>query len=320
MTLKERIENNPLVRGTIRVLREIKPPGFGGVSLYEVMRFFFVGLFEGFVTTRASAIAFSFFMAIFPFTLFLLTIIAYIPIDNFQEELLLLIQDVVPPNSYSAVESTIMDILSNRRGGLLSLGFILALFFANNGVNAIITGFYQSYHKVEFRNFFNQIGVSLGLTLTLSFLFILSIALIIFSEIGLSYLQNIDFISRFNSQLLGLAKWLIVLLLVFYSLSLLFYYGPAKQRQYHFVTPGGILATVLLIISSYVFSFYVSNFASYNKLYGSIGTLLIILVWIWINSLSLLIGFELNASIRQALRERRGNEEIKLKKQSEAVE
>lgn len=302
-----------LVRSGEKVLKTIKPWGFGGVSLYEVLRFFIQGLFEGFITTRASAISFSFFLALFPFSIFLLTVIAYIPIDNFQEELMLLISKVVPPNSFQAIEATIDDILSIRRGDLLSLGFLLALFFANNGVNAILTGFYQSYHKVELRNLFGQYGVSLGLTIALSTLFITSVALIIFSEVGISRLEDLRIVSNFSSNLLFAVRFIIIVLLVFLSLSLLFYYGPASQKTYRFISPGGILATVLLFVTSYAFSYYVSNFASYNKLYGSIGTLLVILLWIWVNSLAILIGFELNASISEALKEHQGDHEIRLK-------
>jgi membrane protein len=302
-----------LVRSGEKVLKTIKPWGFGGVSLYEVLRFFIQGLFEGFITTRASAISFSFFLALFPFSIFLLTVIAYIPIDNFQEELMLLISKVVPPNSFQAIEATIDDILSIRRGDLLSLGFLLALFFANNGVNAILTGFYQSYHKVELRNLFGQYGVSLGLTIALSTLFITSVALIIFSEVGISRLEDLRIVSNFSSNLLFAVRFIIIVLLVFLSLSLLFYYGPASQKTYRFISPGGILATVLLFVTSYAFSYYVSNFASYNKLYGSIGTLLVILLWIWVNSLAILIGFELNASISEALKEHQGDDEIRLK-------
>lgn len=302
-----------LVRSGEKLLKTIKPWGFGGVSLYEVLRFFIQGLFEGFITTRASAISFSFFLALFPFSIFLLTVIAYIPIDNFQEELMLLISKVVPPNSFQAIEATIDDILSIRRGDLLSLGFLLALFFANNGVNAILTGFYQSYHKVELRNLFGQYGVSLGLTIALSTLFITSVALIIFSEVGISRLEDLRIVSDFSSNLLFAVRFIIIVLLVFLSLSLLFYYGPASQKTYRFISPGGILATVLLFVTSYAFSYYVSNFASYNKLYGSIGTLLVILLWIWVNSLAILIGFELNASISEALKEHQGDDEIRLK-------
>ena len=302
-----------LVRSGEKLLKTIKPWGFGGVSLYEVLRFFIQGLFEGFITTRASAISFSFFLALFPFSIFLLTVIAYIPIDNFQEELMLLISKVVPPNSFQAIEATIDDILSIRRGDLLSLGFLLALFFANNGVNAILTGFYQSYHKVELRNLFGQYGVSLGLTIALSTLFITSVALIIFSEVGISRLEDLRIVSNFSSNLLFAVRFIIIVLLVFLSLSLLFYYGPASQKTYRFISPGGILPTVLLFVTSYAFSYYVSNFASYNKLYGSIGTLLVILLWIWVNSLAILIGFELNASISEALKEHQGDDEIRLK-------
>ena len=144
----KRVERGKLTGKLVKFLRVIKLPGFQGASVYEILKFFLDGLVEGFITTRAAAISFNFFLAIFPFAIFLFTIIPYIPIDHFQENLLEIIQSLLPRTTYDSVESTLIDILSIKRGGLLSFGFVLALLFANNGVMGIITGFNQTDRNV----------------------------------------------------------------------------------------------------------------------------------------------------------------------------
>lgn len=283
-----------------RLLKKIYLPGFGGVNLYQVLKFFVTGLLEGYLTTRAASISFSFFLAIFPFTIFLLTIIAYIPIDNFQNELIHLLQQVVPPKTWEAIDNTLTDIIQIKRGGLLSLGFVLALFFANNGVNSILTSFNATFHSIEIRTFFSQLRASIVLTIVLSVMFITSVTLVIFSESIIDRLEVLDIVSRFQSQLLGFAQLIVVLALIFFSITLLYYYGPANRKEHKFFSPGAILSTLLLWGTSYGFAAYVTNFASYNQIYGSIGTLIIILLWIYINAIVLLVGFELNASIVHA--------------------
>ena len=291
---------SPPLMALRKVLKRIYLPGFGGVDLYQVLKFFAKGIIEGYLTTRAASISFSFFLAIFPFTIFLLTIIAYVPIDNFQAELIQLLESVVPPKTWVAIDKTLTDIIKIKRGGLASLGFVLALFFANNGVNSILTSFNATFHSIEIRNFFGQLFASIILTVVLSVLFIISVALIIFSEFMVKRLEVLDIVSRFEGQMLGVAQVIVLIALIFFSITLLYYYGPANRKEYRFFSPGALLTTLLLWATSYGFAAYVANFASYNQIYGSIGTLIIILLWIYLNSIVLLIGFELNASIAHA--------------------
>lgn len=283
-----------------KVLKKIYLPGFGGVDLYQVLKFFATGIIEGYLTTRAASISFSFFLALFPFTIFLLTIIAYVPIDNFQAELIHLLESVVPPKTWVAIDKTLTDIIEIKRGGLASLGFVLALFFANNGVNSILTSFNATFHSIEMRNFFSQLFASIILTLVLSALFIISVVLIIFSEFAVKRLEVLDVVSQFEGQMLGVAQVIVLVALIFFSITLLYFYGPANRKEHRFFSPGALLSTLLLWGTSYGFAAYVSNFASYNQIYGSIGTLIIILLWIYVNSIVLLVGFELNASIAHA--------------------
>lgn len=285
----------------IGVLRMIVVPGFGGVPLYDVLVFFVKGLFEGSVSTRAAAVSYNFFLAIFPFILFLFTLIPYIPVADFQVTLFSLFQEIIPPETFAMVEKTIFEIIMLQNSGLLSLSFILTFYFSTNGVNAIMDGFNSSLHSSQIRNWWKQQLTAIFLMAILSVLVILAITFITVGSFAINWLIEKGLIQDdLTITLLEIVRWLIILLLTFFSVSFLYYFGPAERRAYAFFSPGSILATFLLIIGTLGFNIYIANFSRYNALYGSIGTLIIFLVWIFISSFILLIGFELNASIRQA--------------------
>jgi len=302
LTIRERL---------VAVLRLLILPGFNDVPLYDVLVFFIRGIFKGALTTRAAAVAFNFFLAIFPFILFLFTLIPYLPIDNFQVTLLDLFKDIIPPNTYSEVEETILEIVLRQNRGLLSLSFILTFFFSTNGISAIMDGFNGTWHAMDTKTWLQQRLSAIFLMLVLSFFVILAIALITSGGIIIEWLIKHSFISSgITAQLLQVFRWLIIVLLTFLSLSMLYYYAPAKRKEYQFISPGSILATALFIVGTLAFNFYISNFSRYNALYGSIGTLIIFLMWLYFDAFILLIGFELNASIRQAKRENKDLEEV----------
>jgi membrane protein len=258
---------------------------------------------DGSFTTRASAIAFSFFLALFPAIIFLFTLIPYIPIRNFQAELFLLIRDLLPASTFAAVEETIQDILTKPRGGLLSLGFLMALIFASNGLVSMMNAFDASLHTIEKRNWIEQRLISIVLLFILSVLLTLAISLIIAGQSAINYLDNSSLIgSRLTYYLLSVGKWLITLSLFFFAYSSLYFFAPTRKTRWRFVSPGGSLATLLSILVLIGFGYYINQFSQYYKLYGSIGTLLVILLLCYLMSLILLIGFELNNSITAARR------------------
>lgn len=286
----------------LRLLRLIKIPFFQGQSLYDVFRFFYIGIVDGNVTSRAASVSFSFFLALFPGIIFLFTLIPYIPVDDFQEVLFQMMSEVMPPNTFEAAESTIDDIINNKRGDLLSFGFIAALIFATNGTNALINNFNSGVHQFKTRGFWRQELVALFLTLLLSVLFLIGIALIIFTEGFTDWLIQIKLIPAEIKSFLRIGRNTLLILVIFFSISLLYYFGPADRRLFRFFSPGSILATVLILIGSELFSYYINNFNQYNRLYGSIGTLLIIMLWIYLNSIFLIVGYEFNAGIAAARR------------------
>lgn len=276
-------------------------PFFDGVALYDVAIFFWRSIVDGAITTRASAVAFSFFIAFFPFLIFLFTLIPYIPVDNFQTELLFLIESIVPESTYETIEGTMTDIVTRPRSGLLSFGFVLALIFSTNGLASMMSAFDATIHSIKGRTWIGQRLTAIGLLLILSVLLTLAIALFSGGQKLIAYLNELEII-RANLMviILTVANWIITVSLFFFAYSFLYYMAPAKKTKWRFISAGGTLATLLSIIALAGFTYYIKNFSKYNELYGSIGTLLIILFLMYIMSLILLVGFELNASIYQA--------------------
>jgi len=291
------------VAQAIKTSRRIVLPGFNGTPIYDVAVFFFRGLTEGYINSRAAAISYSVFLAIFPFLIFLFNIIPFIPIANFQQQLLGIIQDFMPRMAYESVKETIIDIVTRPRSSLLIFNLILTLYFSTNGVNSLIEAFNNTSHDLETRASYKQYLVSIFIVLINSLLLIMAIGLITFGSAMLRYILP-DTIedSWLVVLLLEVLRWIIILTLLLMAISIIYYLAPAKRKNFRFFSPGSLLATLLIVTTTLGFNFYVDNFSRYNALYGSLGTLMIVLVWIYINAISLIIGFELNASIRIAKR------------------
>ncbi len=274
-------------------------PGFSPLPLYTVAAFFFQEIQKDSLVNKASSLAYNFMMALFPSIIFLFTLIPYIPISNFQNQLMSIIALLLPENAYLAFESTLEDIVKNQNGKLLSLGFVLALFFATNGINTLMQAFNKSSLIVETRTFIKQRYVALNLTLLTAFSLITGVAVMVIGEFVITFIRNELNLqdSAFWIYLIMISRWIIIIVVYFVTTSLLYRYGPANSKKWKFFSAGSLLATVLAVLTSLAFSFYINNFGTYNKLYGSIGTLLVVMIWLYLNSLILLIGFELNASL-----------------------
>ncbi len=282
-------------------------PGFGGLSLLYVGEHFHKAITKGAMTIRAGAIAYSFFLALFPSIMFIFTLIPYIPVDNFQAELMRLLHDVMPEKIFSVIEGTVVDIASNKRGSLLSIGVVAALVFSTNGVNRLIGAFNETVNTFETRNWLEKRAVSLLLVLIVSLLISIAIGLIIFSEKIISLLVSAGFLEdKFTIYLLMFGRWLVTVSLFYFAIAFVYYLAPSRKAEFKFFSPGSTVATILGILSSVGFSYYINNFNRYNTFFGSIGTLMLLLLWIYINSFVLLIGFELNASILNARKKHLG--------------
>lgn len=283
------------------MLKNLNLPGFEGVSISHVVNFVIKGFRKGVLVTRASAIAFNLLMAIIPSTIFLFTLIPFIPIPNFHQELIKLFESILPVNAFSFLETTIVDVVTNKSGGFLLFMFVATIIFSTNGIHAIINSFVVSSHTFKPRTWVNQRKVSIILLFVVILMIGLAGFMIIFGKMAVTRLVELQIIERhLVIIMLILFKWIIVILLMLLAISFLYYFAPAIKSDFRFISPGSMVATILFIITSLGFSAYVNSFGQYNRLYGWIGTLLVILLWLYLNSIALLIGFELNLSIKEA--------------------
>ncbi len=285
----------------VRLGKNVKIPGLMGMSLYDVLKIYFLGIIKGALTSRAGGIAFSFFMALFPFLLFILTLIPYVPIEEFQQDFLFMIESLLPPNTASSFQGVISDIVNNKYGGLLSFGFIASIFLMANGVSAIFAGFEYSYHVVEMRSILRQYFISMLMAIVLSIILVIVVAITVYFEIGINDLKSRGWLED-DVYWIEKGRYFLLVALIFFSVSILYKYGAKEVKHKTFFTPGSILTTLLTILMFKLFAIYVLKFATYNELYGSIGTLLVLMLFVWINAIILLLGFELNASINRLQR------------------
>lgn len=293
-----KIKESSVVKLLVSGSKKIILPGFEGVPIYDVITFFISGLRDSALGNKAASLSFRFFLAIFPGLIFIITLIPYIPVHNFQDLLLQMMQDLMPASAFQATQETFLDLLHNKQGGLLSFGFIFALYLATDGVYAMMRGFNESVHIVEKRSAFKIRLISFMLVGIITLLLTISTALIVFSGWFFGYLQQEGIItSDITLWMLLIGKWVILLGLLFTAISFLYYFGPSGNVKYRFISAGSSLATIFIILVSWGFAYYVNNFGSYNKLYGSIGTIIVVMLFINFNVFVVLLGYELNSSI-----------------------
>ncbi|MCF6307685.1 MAG: YihY/virulence factor BrkB family protein [Flavobacteriaceae bacterium] len=275
----------PIIRYLVIIPKKIRLPRFEGLTLWDLIYTYVFGIIEGTFSSRAGSIAFSFFMALFPFLLFLLNLIPYLPIEPYH--FIAFVEEILPPHTTEFFLPVIRDISENPRGGLLSFVFFLTIFLMTNGVNAIFSGFEYSYHVKINRTFFKQYFVALGVSISLAILLLFAITLLVYSK---QYLGEINIL-----------QYSIFIFLIYLVIATLYYFGIKEGKKFRFFSIGSLVTTLSYILTTYIFGVYINNFSNYNELYGSIGALLIMMLYIWINSNLLLLGFELNATL-QSLR------------------
>ncbi|MCB0820932.1 MAG: YihY/virulence factor BrkB family protein [Bacteroidetes bacterium] len=289
----------PIIKQLIALLERIRFPGFPEASLMDVFRRFRDSLSSSRISMRAAAVSFNFFMAIFPSVIFMFTLTAYLPIEDFDVRLLDALQQVLPPASYMAVKNTILDIISQQRGGLLSLGVLVALFYSINGVKSVIDSFNSSSIVRDTRPVFKIYLVSLALTLFIIILLVLAIALMIFTNLALDFLIDKGIITYgINYALIVAGKWIIFYSLILFSVAFLYYLGPPRHTRMRFLSLGALATSFLMLLLIVGFGFFVKNFGTYNTVYGSVGALIALLALINLSSMLLLAGYEFNLSVK----------------------
>ncbi|AXG74320.1 YihY/virulence factor BrkB family protein [Flavobacterium arcticum] len=299
--LEHKLERIPVVKHIVRFGKSIKLPWSEGLTLYHMLELYITGIIKGDISYRAGAIAFSFFMSLFPFALFLLNLIPYIPVKNFQKDFMRFVAQNVPPNTYDAIAGILQDITNTSYNSLLSTGILLAILLMSNGMNAILSGFQSSLHITIKRSYFKQYAVAVGLSLVFTILLIITVVAIITFEVVIHILKSNGFLTD-DVYLLEIGRYAFLVLMILTATSMLFKFAAKETQKAAFFSYGSVFTTILFIITSFLFSIYVVRFAQYNELYGSIGTLLVLMLYIWINCFILLLGFELNALIHKLKR------------------
>lgn len=294
--ITNRILELPPVKFLLAKSKTTSLPGFRGIPIYDVVKFFITQVKTVGMEERAAAISFNFVMAIPPSIIFLFTLIPFFPVSQqFQEQLYGLIRDVVPGEKDNAVLiGFLKDFINNPRTALLSVGFILSMFFSSNAVMGIMRSFDKNYIGFRKRSDFQKRVIALRITMVMFVMVLTAIVLLVARNFVLEWFGIENALLR---KVIVNARWLVIILLVFMTISYIYRHAPAVQKKWRLINPGSILATFLMVLLSLLLSWWVSTFGSYNQLYGSIGTILIIMLLIFINSIVLLIGFELNVSI-----------------------
>ncbi len=278
--------------------------------MFDVSSFFFKEIGRTAIVIRSGALAFNFLLAFFPATIFLFTLLPYVPIEGFDLIFFNFIQEIMPEKTYEAFYSTVLNLVSIPRGGLLSLGFILAVYFSSNGVMMMMTAFDKAYPTTfKKRNFFKKRIIALGLTVLMASLLGLSIALVVAGNKFLRWIFEATNVNHGLYTTFFVLKWVILLMLFYSVISLLYKFGPPLKTKFNFWTPGALLATLLSLMSSVIFSFVINNFGRFDEFYGSIGALIVTMIWLRLNASILLIGYELNVSIAVSRDLRRISEE-----------
>ena len=281
----------------VEFLEALKIPGYIGFSFYDLSEMYLSGIVNGALSSRAGSIAFSFFMALFPFLLFILNLIAFIPIDNFDSVLFNFIELLLPQETQGFFTDIFTDIRQKQRAGLLSSVFLLSIFLTANGVSSIFSSFEVSYHVVLSRSFVRQYLYSMMVGVLLALVLLVGVTALIFFEIFI--LSNLDELIPSEINWIRIVQMFFYTILIYISVAILYYFGTIEGKKNRFFSPGALMTCLLILITTYLFGIYIDNFSTYNQLYGSIGALLIFLFYIWLNSSVLLLGFELNATLNR---------------------
>jgi membrane protein len=298
--IERKFYNSRFFRWVEAKSKKIILPGFQGAPLYDVAAFFSNQVKKVGLEDRARSIAFSFLTAIPAAAIFICTLIPYLPVSQqIKHQLLLITRDITPnQNTYVLVSKFLEDFLEKPRVGLLSFGFVLALFYSSNAMMGIMRSFNKSLIYNTKRNVFQARWMAIKLTTLVLFMVIGSVIILVTqAELLRNLLKWLHIQNHSARWLFRTLRWVVIIPLFYIAIAYIYKYGPSVHKRWRLFSPGTLLATFLTILTTLFFSYWVNNFATYNKVYGSIGTVMILMLLIYFNSLVLLIGYELNVSI-----------------------
>jgi membrane protein len=309
--IRKKILSVPLARSSRHVTKRVKLKRYGNLSLYRFLNIFFFNISDDEIFARANGVSYTLILAIFPAIIFLFTLIPYITVyfpEINRESIMQFMGEMMPPSMYEVASSTVLDIVSNQRGGLLTFGFVFALFLATNGMLALMRAFNACYKTVDKRNIWRMRLTATGLTLMLALSLLLAVVLLVVGQFVINYVTvNLgDFSSlnldKFTIYLLLTLRFVVIFTVFFFAISFIYYFGPAVHYNWKFFSIGSWVATLGCLAISYGFSYYVTHFGSYNKVYGSIGALIALMIWIQLLTIVLLFGYEINASLHYGMK------------------
>lgn len=295
--VEDTLKKIPGIGWIVRKSKMIILPGLEGLSLYDLWEIYSIGIIKGAFSLRANSISFNFFMAIFPFLLFLLNLIPFVWfIDDFQLKFLVFVDELLPAQTHEFFGDVFTDIASNQRVGLLSFVFFLSIFLMSNGINAVFEGFESSYHAQVRRSFVRQYVAAIVVAIIVALLLLLTVIATVYLTFVLENLRIFDLVTD-TIVWVKIGRFAVFVAMIYVGVSTLYYFGTREGRLHRFFSVGALFTTILIVLTTFLFGVYIDNFSTYNELYGSIGALLIMMVYIWLNSNILLLGFELNASL-----------------------
>jgi membrane protein len=304
LKIERKVYNSAPFRFLENKTKRIYLPGFQGIPLSEVLRYFMSQVRKVGLNDRARSIAFSFLTAIPAAMIFICTLIPYLPIARqIEHQLLLLTKDIAPnQNTYVLVSQFLQDFLEKPRVGLLSLGFVLTLFYSSSAMVGIMRSFNKSLIHNTRRNAFQTRWMALKLTALVLCIVIGSVIILVTqAELLRDILKSMHIRTNDHNYrwIFRTLRWVVIIPLFYLTIACIYKYGPAVHKRWALFSPGTLLATTLTILTTLAFSYWVNRFGTYNKIYGSIGTVMILMLLVYFNSLVLLIGYELNVSIYQ---------------------
>ncbi len=272
--------------------------------LCRIISILYQKIFQFDIDVRAAAVAYNFTLAVFPTIIFLFSLLPYMPIEHLDLKMIGFLKGTMPKNLQGDLTELISEIVNKKRGGVLSFGFIFALFASTSGIMALIRSFNLTYKTNENRGFFKERFIAVGLNFLLTFVLLIAFTVFILGNFIVKTLAKRDLIQYdFTFYLTKSLTYLIIFSVFFFTISIIYYYAPAIHKRWKFFNAGSITASILTISVTNLFSYYLVNFASYHKVYGSIGSLIALMVWLYFVSLILIVGFEINASIDQVKEE-----------------
>ena len=296
----EDMERVPVLGKLVHKSKTLTLPGFQKIPLYDVMRFFMQSLGKGVVFQRAAAITYRIFAALIPMIIGLFTVIAYLG-DNIQQTLLDFLESAVPTYVWPAIQNMITEVVTRQYGALTSLMFVIGIYFTIVMINSLLVAMNTSYFNEKRRNVVKQILLSALVMLIFFAVIVLVLGLFIAASVIMRYVHTHIFGTSTGYYIaVHGVKWILTFIAIYFLISILYYLAPVEKTNYRFFSAGSSMATISMVILLWFLNVYFSNFTNYNLIYGSLGALFAVLLWINWNSIILLVGYDLNVSIAKA--------------------